>query len=74
MKRLSKTDQFNVRVSPEQRARVARAAKLVSIEKGEVIDAGSLFRDCAMEGIDAILNRASDDRRSGADRRQEVAA
>lgn len=73
MKRLSKTEQFNVRLSPDQQARVERALRIVSQEAGEMIAASTLFRRCAMEGIDAIIAKASlateQDRRQG-ERRQ----
>lgn len=71
MKRLSKTEQINMRLTPDQLKRVRAAVKVLQERSGELVPETTLFRRLGMEGIDAILASApSDDRRSGDDRRE----
>jgi hypothetical protein len=55
MTRLGKTKTLNLRLSPEQRRRIERAAKLVSVEKGETVEPSTLFREFGMERVDSFL-------------------
>lgn len=57
MSRLGKTKTLNLRLSPEQRKRIDRAAKLVSQDKGETVEPSTLFREFGMERVDQFLSQ-----------------
>lgn len=44
-----------VRISPEQRARIKRAAAIETRRRGEQVDLSQLFREVGMAGVDQII-------------------
>lgn len=58
MEDLNKTEQINVRISQVQKDRLAEAAQVVSLERGELVDPSSLARELIASGADVIRARA----------------
>ena len=52
-------ENYTIRLSARQRAKVERAAEIESVRVGVRINPGTLFRDKAMEVIDGILAEQS---------------
>lgn len=64
-----------VRISPEQRTRLKRAAAVETQRRGETVDLSQLLRELAMAAVDRIL--AADeqtDRREGPEERRRAPA
>jgi hypothetical protein len=59
MPRHNKTERITVRVSPEQRSRLAAAAKAESKRRGELIEPSQLLREGGMARVDEILAAAA---------------
>lgn len=57
MKNLRKTGTLTIRISPDQRAKLGRAARVESQRKGETVDESTLARELMMAGVDSILAR-----------------
>jgi uncharacterized protein (DUF1778 family) len=55
MKRLHKTKHLGVRLTAEQERQLARAAKIESDRRGEIVRASELLREIAFLGIEQIL-------------------
>lgn len=54
---LNKTEQLNLRVSGLQREWLAEAARIVSRERGEIIEEATLARELIVAGVEGIRNR-----------------
>jgi hypothetical protein len=50
---------LSVRLTPEQRARLKKAAELETQRRGETIDLSELLRQLGMAGVDRILAEAA---------------
>jgi hypothetical protein len=59
MRTLRKLPRLTTRYTSEQLARLARAAKIVSAERGETVDESTLSRELTMRGVEEILARAT---------------
>lgn len=58
MSKLYKTARMTIRWSPDQFARIERAAKIESRRRGELIEPGALVREVTMPRIEEILAAA----------------
>ena len=61
MEELSKTEQINIRISEAQKQRLAEAAQIVSLERGELVDPSTLARELIVAGADTIRAKAQAD-------------
>lgn len=61
---LVKAGSLNIRLSKDQRQRLTEAADIVSRQRGEVVDLGTLARELIVQGADDI--RARPQRRGAA--------
>jgi len=52
---LHKTENAGIRLTPEQKRQLARAARRVSAERGEMVAPGTLGRELMMQGVKGIL-------------------
>ena len=59
MKRLHKTKHLGVRLTADQERQLARAAKLESDRRGEIVTPSELLRELAFTGIEKILAGAT---------------
>lgn len=56
MDKLRKKDQLTIRFTTEQLRRLRRAAKIVTVQRGDVVvDAGTLAREYITAGVDVVL-------------------
>lgn len=55
MKSLSKRERMTVRFTSAMAREIAEAARLVSRQRGEIVDESALFREVGMVGIREIL-------------------
>ena len=55
MKELLKTEPILVKVTPADKRKVVRAARLVSRAQQKRVTPTALFRDLALEGIERVL-------------------
>ena len=55
---LNKTEALNVRISEVQKQRLAEAAQIVSLERGELVDPTTLARELIVAGADEIRGRS----------------
>lgn len=55
MPRLSKSATLTIRFTPEQRRKIAQAARIASRLKGEIVEESTLFRELGMREIEQYL-------------------
>jgi len=59
MRSLNKKERMTIRFSTKEDDKIAQAAKIVSLKRGQNVRPGTLIRELAMPGIDAILEESA---------------